>query len=118
MSDERVCPEDLPRWTGLAIRDYLLAVGQGSPYDFYKCFKRVKPSASYKNIAYYFYLLKRAGLVKPVGTEPSSKDGFYKTLYVIVPGKESDLGWLHPQQLVYPDTRWGPRRYWKRRAKV
>jgi len=116
MESGEICPEDLPKWTGLAIREYLMRVGQASPYDFYKCFKKIKPTTSYKNIVYYFYLLKKAGLIEPVGHEPSSKGGFDKTLYRIVPGKEEDLGWFHPQQIFYPDTKWGPRRYRKRKT--
>ena len=113
MAGAEACPEITIKWTGLAIREYLLSVGEGSPYDFYKCFKRVKPDTSYKNIAYYFYLLKRAGLITPVRKEPSSRGGFDRTVYRIVPGMENHPGWLHPQQIFYPDTKWGRKRYWR-----
>jgi hypothetical protein len=113
MAETEVCPEITVKFTGLAIREYLLAVGEGSPYDFYKCFKVVKPDTSYKNIAYYFYLLKRAGLITPVRKEPSSRGGFDRTIYRIVPGMENHPGWWHPQQIFYPDTRWGKKRYWR-----
>jgi len=117
-AEDIVCPEITMKYTGLAIREFLMALGVGSPYEFYKCFKKVKPDTSYKNIAYYFYLLKRAGLIEPVFTVRSSRGGIDKTMYRIVPGKEEDLGWLHPQQLFYPETRYGARKYWKRKKTI
>jgi len=110
-----VCPEIPYRYVGLAIREYLLAKGVGSPYDFFKCFKEVNPRTSYKSIAYTFYLLKRAGLIEVVGTADSSRGGFLKTLYRIVPGREGDEGWFHPQQIFYPETRLGRKRYVRKR---
>jgi len=110
-SDEEVCPEISVLYTGLAIRDYLLAVGEGSPYHFYKCFKRIKPTTSYKSVVYYFYLLRRAGLIELVRTEPSSRRGFDVSIYRIVPGKEAAIEWLHPQQVFYPQTKLGAKRY-------
>jgi hypothetical protein len=105
------CPDFVFYTTGMAIKQYLMDMGEGSPYDFYKCFKKVRPTLSYKNVVYYFYLLHRAGLIERVRTEPSSKGGFDKTIYRIVPGKEDDPGWFHPQQIFYPETRLGRRRY-------
>jgi hypothetical protein len=117
VSEERdECPEISAKATGLAIREYLLAKGSGSPYDFYKCFRRIKPSTSYKNIAYYFYLLHKAGLIERVGTEPSSKGGIDKSLYRAVESRLADDGWLHPQEIFYPETRLGKKRY--RKAKL
>jgi hypothetical protein len=95
-----------------------MALGAGSPYEFYICFKKVKPNTSYKNIVYYFYLLKKAGLIEPAFTIKSSRGGIDKTMYRIVPGKEEDLGWLHPQQLFYPETRLGARRYKRVKGRV
>jgi hypothetical protein len=109
--EEEKCPDFKFYTTGLAIRQYLMDMGEGSPYDFYKCFKKFKPTVSYKNVAYYFYLLHRAGLIQRVRSEPSSRGGFDKSIYRIVPGKEDDPGWLHPQQIFYPETRLGGRRY-------
>jgi hypothetical protein len=109
--EEVECPEISFKLTGLAIRDYLLATGKGSPYDFYKCFKRVNPRTSYKNIAYYFSLLRKAGLIEVVETGPSSRRGFDKTYYRIVPGMEDHPDWIHPQQIFYPETRLGKKRY-------
>jgi len=107
------CPAITTLYTGLAIREFLMALGKGSPYHFYKCFKAVKPTTSYLSVVKYFYILSRLGLVEVVGTEPSSKKGIERKLYRIVPGREDDPRWMHPQQALYPDTRWGSRRYWK-----
>jgi hypothetical protein len=107
-----VCPEITVIYTGLAIREYLMKVGKGSPADFYRCFKKLKPTTSYQNVVRYFYLLKRAGVIEPVETVTGSKGGSVKkTLYRIVPGREDDDAWLHPQQVFYPETRLGARRY-------
>jgi hypothetical protein len=107
------CPEITSKLTGLAIREYLLAKGTGSPYDFYKCFRRIKPTTSYKSVVYYFYLLHKAGLIERVGTAPSSKGGIDKSLYKVVEARLLDDGWLHPQQIFYPETRLGSKRYSK-----
>jgi hypothetical protein len=89
----------------------------GSPYDFYKCFRRVKPTTSYKSVVYYFYLLHKAGLIERVGTAPSSRGGIDKSLYKVVETRLTDEGWLHPQQIFYPETRLGARRYRKARMR-
>jgi len=107
-----VCPEITVLYTGLAIREFLMKAGKGSPTDFYKCFKRLKPTTSYQNVVRYFYLLKRAGVIEPVETVPGSKGGSVKkVLYRVVPGREEDDAWLHPQQVFYPYTRLGAKRY-------
>jgi len=108
-----VCPEITTLYTGLAIREYLLAVGEGSPYDFYKCFKRVKPDVKYLNVVRYFWLLKEAGLIRLVREEPPSRGYFMKRYYAVVPERVDDPAWFHPQQVKYPDTKWGKKRYWK-----
>jgi len=116
MSEEHgKCPELPYKYTGLAIREYLLSVGAGSPYDFWKCFRHVSPRTSYGSVIRYFYILKRAGLIEPVGVVDSYKKGIPKTLYRIVPGRESDEGWFHPQQIFYPETKLGKKRYVLRR---
>ena len=109
-SDEEYCPEIPVKLTGLAIKYFLLAVGEGNPYWFYKCFKKVKPSTSYNNVRRYFYFLKKLGLIEPVRKEPS-KHGMPKTYYRIVPGMEDDPRWFAPQAELYPETRLGAKRY-------
>jgi len=89
-----------------------MAVGEGSPNDFYKVFRKVKKKTSYASVRRYFYILKRLGLIEPTrrvwgrGTIP-------KQLYRIVPGKEVAPEWAHPQVELYPATRWGGARYEK-----
>lgn len=110
MGEEYRCPEYFTyRLTGLAIREYLQYVGEGYPYEFYVCFKKVKPSTSYASIRRYFYILKRIGLIEPTRTEPSKRGGFPRTYYRIV--VYDDPRWLAPQEALYPETRLGPKRY-------
>lgn len=98
---------------GLAIRNFLLAKGEASPYDFYKAYRTFKPTTSYLSIVKYFYILERLGLIEHVKTVTSSKGGFPKKLYRIVPGMEKRDEWRHPQVALYPLTRLGRRRYRK-----
>lgn len=108
--EEYRCPPYFTyKLTGLAIREYLNYVGEGYPYEFYICFKRVKPSTSYESVRRYFYILKRLGLIEPVRREPSSKGGFPRTYYRIV--VYDDPRWIAPQEAIYPETRLGKRRY-------
>jgi hypothetical protein len=99
----------LPLGTGAAIRDYLLMVGVASPYDFYKEFKKVKPTTSYESIRRYFYIARKLGLIRLVRTEPSSKGGFSKRFYELVPGAEHDPRWEYLQIAYYPITGFGGR---------
>jgi len=102
--------------TGEAIREYLLTVKRGNPYGFYKLFRQVKGVTSYHAVRNYFWILKEILLIRPVGTEPS-KRGFKKHMYEIVPGKEEDPAWWHPQMELYPDTKLGRRGYAKMEAR-
>ena len=110
MADEGVCPLIPVKWTGLAIREYLMAVGEGSAYDFYKCYRRVKPSTSYATIRKYFHYLRKLGLIEKVREEDTGH-GFPKVYYRIVPGMEDDERWFRPQAAIYPQTALGKRRY-------
>jgi len=98
--------------TGLAIREYLLQVVEGSPNDFYKEFRKVKRKTSYPSVRRYFYILKRLGLIEPTRRVPG-RGPIPKQLYRIVPGMEDDPRWIHPQVALYPATRWGGARYAK-----
>ena len=109
MSEEE-CPEFTTKLTGLSIREYLLTLGEGYPYGFYRCFKKVKPSVSYESVRRYFYILKKLGLIEHVGARPSSR-GYERHYYRIVPGREDDPLWFHPQEALYPETRLGAKRY-------
>lgn len=110
MSEGYRCPPYFSvKLTGLAIREYLAYVGEGYPYEFYVCFKKVKPTTSYASVRRYFYILKKLGLIEPVRTEPSSKGGFPRTYYRIV--IYDDPRWLAPQEALYPETALGKKRY-------
>jgi hypothetical protein len=98
--------------TGLAIREFLEAMGEAGPNDFYTRFKEVKPSTSYNNCRRYFYILRRLGLIEPTRRE-MGKGLIPKQLYRIVPGMQSDPRWSAPQVALYPDTRFGRARYEK-----
>lgn len=99
------------RLLGLAIRNYLLNTGAGSPYDFWKAFCK---DINYMTVLRYFYILKRLGLIEVAYTQERSGTA-YKTYYKIVEGKEDDPCWSRPQICLYPETRWGRKRYrlWK-----
>jgi len=109
IAEER-CPEINSRLTGMAIREYLLQVGVGCPYEFYKCFKKVKPNTSYGSVVRYFWMLKKLGLIEVVGTEDRGY-GIPRKLYRLVPGREDDPAWFRPQIVMYPQTKWGRKRY-------
>jgi hypothetical protein len=102
--------------TGLAIRDYLLAVGEGCPNDFYKEFRKVKAKTSYGSVRRYFYILKRLGLIEPTRRE-WGRGTIPKQLYRIVSGMEDSPLWSAPQVALYPATRWGGARYVKAKRK-
>lgn len=94
--------------TGLAIREYLSYVKQGYPYEFYVCFKKVKPSTSYSSIVRYFWILKKIGLIREVGSEQGNAP-IPRKLYEIV--IYDDPRWFAPQEALYPETKLGSRRY-------
>jgi hypothetical protein len=98
--------------TGLAIRDFLLETGEGSPNDVLRSLRKVKKKTSYDSVRRYFYILKRLGLVEPTRRE-MGRGAIPKQLYRIVPGKENDDRWAAPQAALYPDTRLGGTRYKK-----
>ena len=95
--------------TGLAIREFLLEVGTGGPYDFYKEFREMKPTTSYASVRRYFWILKELGLIEFVRTAPSAA-GFPRRLYRIVPGMEDDPKWGYPQIALFPTSGFGGRK--------
>lgn len=100
--------------TGLAIRQYLLAVGEGNPNDFYKAYRKIKKKTSYASARRYFYILRRLGLIEPTRREMGQSPTIAKQLYRIVPGMENDGRWRAPQVALYPATRLGRSRYARR----
>jgi hypothetical protein len=100
---------------GEAIREYLQTVHRGNPYSFYKIYRQFKKTTSYEAVWRYFWILKQIGLIQPLGTAPS-KAYFRKRLYQLVPGKEEDVAWWHPQMELYPGTKLGSKGYAKMKA--
>lgn len=99
---------------GMAIREFLLEVGEGGPNDFLKAYRKVKKKTSYDSARRYFWILKKLGLIEPTRRE-LGKGYIPKQLYRIVPGAEGDSRWGAPQAELYPETRLGARRYRKRK---
>lgn len=102
--------------TGEAIREYLLTLGEGYPYGFYKLWRQFKKVTSYQAVRRYFWILKEIGLIESVRYE-KSRGHFRKHFYRIVPRMEDDPRWGRPQAELYPDTRLGKRRYDKLRER-
>lgn len=98
---------------GLAIREFLQTVGEGSPSDFFKAYRKVKEKASYQSARRYFWILKKLGLIEPTRRELGQSHTIAKQLYRIVPGKENASEWSAPQIAMYPSTRYGGTRYEK-----
>lgn len=99
--------------TGLAIREFLQHEGEGSANDFIKAFRLVKKKTSYASARRYFWILKKLGLVQPT-RRVMGKGLIPKQLYRIVPGRENDSRWAHPQIALYPSTGAGRSRYRRR----
>lgn len=98
--------------TGLAIREFLTEVGEGGPNDFYRSFRKVKPSTSYDACRRYFYILRKLGMIERTRRE-MGQGAIPKQLYRIVSGMENDERWSHPQITLYPSTGLGGVRYKK-----
>jgi len=74
------------------IREWLLKVGEGSPYDYWIYEGR---RIRYSTIVKYFYVLRKAGLIEVVReVENSRASPIKKKLYRIVPGRENDPRWF------------------------
>lgn len=101
---------------GLAIREFLISVGEGCPNDFYKAYRRVKKATSYDAARRTFYILKKLGLVEPTRRE-WGRGYIPKQLYRIIPGMENSPLWNAPQGALYPSTRLGGARYQKAKGR-
>jgi DNA-binding PadR family transcriptional regulator len=92
--------------TSLMIRD-LLAERPKSAYQVWKEIQAklegttyLKPS--YNNVRTLFYILRRLGLIRLVGTEKSSKRGYFdKRLYIAVKERLDALEWHNPIEARY-----------------
>jgi len=84
-----------------------LLEGPKSVYDLWKdILKKLEgtPYAkpSYGSLRIMVYCLKRLGLVKVVGTQPSSRRGYYpRHLYAIVKARAESEAWLSPYEAYY-----------------
>jgi len=96
-------------FTGEAIREYL-SFRWGSPTDVYRELRKVKRRTSYDSVRRYFWILKQLGMVELVRREPG-RFRIPRSIYRITPGMELDPRWSAPQAALYPETRWGGRRY-------
>ena len=108
-SEEDGCPRFRSLIQGLAARQMFLEKGAITSYDFYKCYSKYRPRFKPSDAARLFYLLRRLELIVEVGVEKSSRGGFDRHLYAIVPGKENDPAWVNPAFAVYGE-RYKPRR--------
>lgn len=111
--------------TGLFIRDYLVKHREGYPQQMWRALKSARTEreiicGTYQSFRMnYIYVLKKLGLIRPVRRERIHPKWFPRTYYSIVPGKEDDPRWAHPQIALDP-RRGKPsirRKYAKARAK-
>jgi len=92
------------------IRGYLLAFGEGCPYEMWKDYSEfadriaIRPG-TYLSFARYMWMLKRLGLITLVRREKGPR-GFPKSYYAIAPGMKDSPLWARPTQALYPSTDW------------
>jgi len=133
MAEVRVRGWALP-WihpTGLFIRDYLKEHKVAYVYEMWNALREARLAAglvdaegrtrvcTYDNfMRNYIYLLKKLGLIELVRKAPSKRAGaeLPRYYYRIVPGRENDPRWAHPQ-IAY-DPRRGAPRYRRPYAKI
>jgi len=110
--------------TSLWIKEHLLEVGADYTYNMWVQFKDYLerrgicppyPAPSYQSFARYIWIMKKIGLIEPVGKE-RSKSGKPRVYYRIVPGKEKlEEPWANPQAYLYGEkVKLGKRRYGRR----
>jgi len=87
--------------TNEAIREYLLTMGEGYSYGFWKIWRQFKKKTSYASIRRNFWILKELRLIESVRFE-KDKTPFRKHIYRIVPGMEDDPRWMHPEEALWP----------------
>lgn len=108
------------------IRTRLLTTGGDYCYHVWQLFceelievHNMKPP-KYESFKKYWYVLKKLGLIEPVGKPIKGKSGKPRQLYRIVPGKEDERMWpSNPQAALYGDkVKLGRRRYRRRVLKI
>lgn len=96
--------------TGLFIRDYLLKKREAYPQQIWRELKKARATMGVSTTSYscfcknYIYVLKKLGLIEPVRREPNPRNPkwWHRTYYRIVPGRERDPRWAHPQIALDP----------------
>ena len=101
---------------GLILKAWLKKVGEGSPYDFYKFWKQIRPKTSYAWVRKVFYAAKSLSLIVPTRKVPS-KGPAPKQLYALNPFEYENPAWFTPCYALWPSNRWGSKRYYKAKEK-
>jgi predicted AAA+ superfamily ATPase len=89
--------------TALAIREYLIAKGEGYASEFYRLFKAVRPGTSYATVSKYFYYLRELRLIHRVRSErsPSRKSPALERQYhCIIEANRDNPAWISPQKAL------------------
>jgi len=117
--------------TGEFIRNYLLKQKVAHGYEIWNALRlarleaglvdaegRTRVSTYHNFMVNYIYVLKKLGLIELVKKGPSTRAGMSlpRHYYRIVPGRENDHRWAHPQ-IAY-DPRRGAPRYRRPYAKI
>jgi len=111
--------------TGIFIRDYLLEHKEAYVQEIWRALKEARKKANIHYGSYqsfrvnYIYVLKKLGLIRPVRKEKAENPKWFdRTYYEIVPGREMDPRWAHPQTALNPIRGGSPyRRGYARAAK-
>jgi len=111
--------------TGIFIRDYLIVHRRGYSQQIWRALKAERAKAGIYYGTYqsfrvnYIYVLKKLGLIRPVRKEKAKNPKWFdRTYYEIVPGREKDPRWAHPQIAFNPMRGGSPyRRGYEKAAK-
>lgn len=110
----------VPGSVGESIRNWLLLNGEGTANEFWSfVWQRVRPDSSYAAVVRDFHIMEEIGLLEKTtlktyrlfDKDHHGSDAAIK--YRIVPGREADPAFRSSQQILYPASRPGGRRYQK-----
>ena len=81
--------------------------------------RKRKQAGSYLNVAKYFYILRRLGLIKFTRAAKPGPNGppIPRRYYRAVKARRADPRWLAPQKALYPQTSVGGRKYRRKTKK-
>lgn len=108
--------------TGLFIRDYLKEHGVGYPQEMWRKLKIARTTQGVNTGSYgsflrnYIWVLKKLGLIEEVRRETIRREWYPRRYYRIVPGRENDPRWEHPQ--IALDPRRGKPRFRRKYKKL